>query len=122
MADKKPKKESGKDLVKADKDKEEDDGILLICLPVMPKERPYVPGAVVRECADCGRPIWVAPSGQKMEREQGAEVACFECAEKRMKEDPESKLQPPTPEQIEEIKRTLLWNEARKFRGKTETV
>ncbi|MBW3623771.1 MAG: hypothetical protein KY468_10235 [Armatimonadetes bacterium] len=103
-------------------DVEEDDEILLICLQARPKERPYVEGAVIKECRDCRCPIWLAPSGQQMERERGAQLVCMTCATERMKDDPEAKIQKPTPEQMKEIEKTLRWNEARRFRGKTDTV
>lgn len=103
-------------------EEEEDDEILLICMPALKGERPNVPGGGVRECKDCHRPVWVAPTGMKMERERGAQLVCMDCAHERMKDDPEAKIQDPTPEQIEEIKKTLRWNELRRFRGDTGIV
>ena len=101
---------------------EEDDEVVLICMPAMPKERPDIEGSALRECKDCRRPIWLAPTGQKMERERGAKLTCMYCIAEKMKEDPETKIEMPTPEQLEEVKRTLLWNQARRFRGKTDIV
>jgi hypothetical protein len=101
---------------------EEEDEILLICMPALPGERPSVPGGGVRECKDCQRPVWVAPTGLKMEREKGAQIVCMACASKRMKDDPDAKISKPTPEQMEEIERTLRWNQARRFKGDTGSI
>lgn len=118
----KPEKERSEKESKETTPEEEDDEILLICMPALPGERPSVPGGGVRECKDCRRPVWVAPTGLKMERERGAQLVCMACTQERLKDDPDAKISKPTPEQIEEIRKTLLWNQARRFRGKTDVV
>jgi hypothetical protein len=104
------------------KGEEEDDGILLICMRAGPTQRATVPGAALRECRDCHHPVWLAPTGQDMVRDKGAEVVCIPCAETLFKNDPDAKISMPTPEQMEEIERTLRWDQLRTFRGKTGMV
>lgn len=103
-------------------EEEEDDGIVLICMRAEPRQRAYVPGAVLQECRDCRSPVWVAPSGQEMVKEQGAEVVCIPCAETMFKNDPKLKINTPTPKQMEEIERTLRWDQLRTYRGKPDVV
>ena len=103
-------------------EKPEDDEVCLLCQPALPRERPGIQGSILRECAECRTAVWVAPTGQKIEKEKNAILICVPCGLKRLEKDKDSKIEPVTPEQIEEIKKELRWNALRTFRGKTDTV
>jgi hypothetical protein len=82
---------------------EPDEGTVLICKPV---DFPgyIVPGSITRECAECGRLIILAPSGQDIIKDNpGSYALCWLCGAKFIEEHP-GKLQPPTSAQREEIR------------------
>jgi hypothetical protein len=79
------------------------EGTVLICKPL---EFPgyVVPGSIITECAECGKPILVAPSGQDIIKENpGTYVFCLFCGAKFWQQHP-SHIEPPTPAQREEIR------------------
>ena len=105
-----------------DKTEEEPEDVVLVCLPVTPNERTLIQGSAIRECTDCRRPIWVAPTGQKIEKEKRALLVCLDCASVRLKNDKDAHFERPTPEQIKEIEKQLRWDQARRYRGKPDTI
>lgn len=64
-----------------------------------------VRGSVKLKCADCGRDIEAAPTGQERLRHGDIEAVCIPCGGKRIAADPEPKLAPIAPEQLAEIRR-----------------
>ena len=94
---------------------EDDDDVVLICQPVLPRERPGVRGSAIRECGDCHKPIWLAPSGQKIAKERNALLICMDCAYKQMQDEKDMTFMAPTPEQLQEIEKELRWHAARRF-------
>lgn len=69
----------------------------------MPRGPDSVVGSKDYACDDCGRIVAVAPSGQKIIREQDATVVCPPCMKKRIENDPDPEFMPPTPDQLAEI-------------------
>jgi hypothetical protein len=84
---------------------EEQEPVLLLCAPVA-WSQDVIPDSIEVECDECGQPIFVAPSGQRM-MAQGARVVCVPCGQEVMAErgvEPET----PTDDQMKELKDTLL--------------
>lgn len=69
----------------------------------LPRGPHTVAGSKDYSCADCGQVVAVAPSGQKIVREQDATVVCPPCMKTRVENDPDSEFMPPTPDQLAEI-------------------
>lgn len=62
-----------------------------------------VQGSIKAKCSDCQREVWIAPSSQKILKQDGARLICVECAGERMANDTEVEVNAPTPEQKREI-------------------
>ena len=74
----------------------------LVCLPVG-GGRP-VAGSTRTTCAQCGRAVWLAPSGRALLQEHPTlPVLCLADGRERMRIDPQATLLPPTPAQWREI-------------------
>ncbi len=86
----------------------------LVCLPVEndPTGDKGAPGSIKDKCSECSRDVWIAPTGQKYVKEKGFVVICIPCAVRKDKEAQDkgerpTNLMPPTPEQIEEVRRAI---------------
>lgn len=82
----------------------DDDQVTLICARVRPGRELVTPGSVMRNCAECDHPLWVAPSGQDTIAGREHTLICMACY--RPPEDG-SKPEPISARQIEEFKAAL---------------
>lgn len=82
--------------------------IYLVCLPVInnPDGKHLAKGSIKTSCAKCNREVWIAPTGQKISAEKGAIVICIPCSMRMAKEESFQEMSP-TPEQKDEINKTL---------------
>jgi Fe-S-cluster-containing dehydrogenase component len=64
-------------------------------------------GSVKRNCADCDAVVWVAPTGLRTIAEKGAIPVCLTCVAERVQRDPDPRVMPVSPEQVQEIRDTL---------------
>jgi hypothetical protein len=81
------------------------DEAIIMCAP---SDWPGVIGSKIAKCGDgCGAEIQIAPTGQMIVENQGAIPICLKCGKKRMRENDDHEIQPPTREQMEEIIRAL---------------
>jgi hypothetical protein len=74
--------------MKRDK-KKDDEPPTLMCMPALPGQDGGVKGSMLYECGTCKRPVWVAPSGQRIIREEKGVPTCIFCVEEEMKKNPE---------------------------------
>ncbi len=82
----------------------------LVCLPVIdnPDGNNLAASSIKNKCSECGREVWIAPSGRKLITEKGLIIICLPCAHRKEKEAGESgTVMPLTPEQQGEIRRAL---------------
>jgi hypothetical protein len=75
----------------------------LVCLPVTVTTL-IVPGSTKTDCTDCGQRVWVSAASLALSKAQGARIICMDCANKRAATDEEVEVQPPTEEQLREIR------------------
>jgi hypothetical protein len=64
---------------------------------------PMIDGSVEEVCADCGRAIVVAPTGQAI-RDETTTLLCIPCGMKAIKNDPDPTLMHATEAQMAEIR------------------
>jgi hypothetical protein len=76
---------------------------MLVCGP--PRGR-QVPGTALALCADCGKAIAVAPSGQALVS-KGAVAVCLACGMDRVEADPDPRLGAISAEQLDELRQVL---------------
>lgn len=57
-------------------------------------ESEAIPGSVAHPCALCGHTVWLAPSGQRKQAQDGAAVWCIPCAEVHMRDTDQIALAP----------------------------
>lgn len=86
---------------------EDTEPIVLICAPVAWRSETRIPGTAQRECEDCGQPIWVAPSGQRILQNPNARAVCTPCGQVAL-EEPDTSLDRPTDDQMKEVRDTFL--------------
>lgn len=67
----------------------------------------YVKGSALFKCSRCHGKLWLAPTGQKFQRENSAEVMCSDCALTLMSQHPESVRVEGTPGAREEFLEAL---------------
>ena len=79
------------------------DEAFLVCLPVTVTTL-IVPGSTKTDCTDCGQRVWVSAASLALGKEQGAKIICMDCANKRAAKDEDVEIQPPTEEQLREIR------------------
>lgn len=84
-----------------------DQGLALVCaLAIEPHEERQIAGTVRQRCSECGRDVWVAPSGMEILRSrEDAFVVCHECGLAAIEADPDPDIRPPTVEQRDELAR-----------------
>lgn len=89
---------------------EEEEPICLHCMPVAwdNGSATRIPGTLEFECEDCGQPILVAPSGQRLMASRGAHALCVPCGQDRMAEDGIEEPSRPTEDQMKELRDALL--------------
>lgn len=75
----------------------------IVCYRVSYGREPTA-GSTITNCSTCDAAIWIAPTSVQLMAEYEAKVICVECA---LAADPNMLPQPPTPEQIREIKASL---------------
>ena len=79
------------------------DDAYLVCLRV--EDLPVaVPGSTKKRCSVCGQPVWVSAASLKLGKQKHAALLCMPCAVEKAATDDEVVVQPPTEEQIKEIK------------------
>ena len=78
----------------------------LVCVRVKELSVCPVEGSWIERCRDCSVPVWVSGSGLRAAGGEAVKIVCLQCARK----DPEflESLQPPTPEQLDEIRRWMV--------------
>jgi len=83
----------------------ENEGKVLICLPIEGEpDRYIVPGSIEARCADCNKPVYVAPSGQRLqEAGNNILIVCMKCALARLEKEGKPTFQM-VPGQDQEIK------------------
>ncbi len=69
-----------------------------------------IPGYVVKPCSDCGREVWIAPSGQRRLRIHPMRILCFDCGMASLGSDTNPTVQPLQPDQLQEIEDWLRRN------------
>jgi hypothetical protein len=68
----------------------------LVCVA---EDQPAVEGSHLARCADCGKSIWISPTGRQLIVEKNLEAICFGCMPK------DAEIAPLEENQIREIKR-----------------
>lgn len=82
-----------------------EDDTVLICAATEWGARPsLVPGAVHGVCADCGQPIWVAPSGLELIAQHNAITLCGPCGMQSMANNPDTEIGELTERQKQELR------------------
>jgi hypothetical protein len=79
------------------------DEAFLVCLPVTVTTL-IVPGSTKTDCTDCGQRVWVSAASLALSREKGAKIICMACADKRAAKDDDVQVQPPSADQLREIR------------------
>jgi hypothetical protein len=78
----------------------------IVCLSVSSDLTP-VQGSTITNCVECDDRLWIAPASDSLAG-YDLKPLCFGCAAKKAKEDDEpTVIEPPTPEQIRELKQEL---------------
>src|SRR5438105_2040579 len=98
---------------------EETEESFLVCLPVAGAPRhAIVPTSRKERCRDCNCQVFVSPTSWELKQTRKLVIICIPCARKRAADDDELEIESPTPEQREELTRTLghdvseeRWNE-----------
>lgn len=86
----------------------DDEVIYLHCMPAAwsTEGDVHIPGTTELECEECGQPIIVAPSGQRLVAE-GGHAVCVPCGQEKMAEEGHE-MSHPTDAQIKELKDALF--------------
>lgn len=76
---------------------------VLVCMPI--SWRGYVvPGSLPDKCAECGQPVWVAPSGFLIIHDNpGIQLQCLSCVSNRIVNKGPVLVHDATPAQLDEI-------------------
>lgn len=72
-----------------------------------------VPGSVKRTCSQCGKGVWLAPSGVKRMERSPCKIVCLDCIGLDFLL---GQVEPITDEQLAEIERTVGKEEAREIK------
>jgi hypothetical protein len=72
-----------------------------------------VPGSTKHRCSECNVWVWASPASLAVARKQGMALLCMPCGEKRARQDDDLEVKQPTPEQLRELRETILkdWTE-----------
>lgn len=78
------------------------------------RDRGYSPivGSVTWSCEKCGAGVWIAPTGIAMVEAGDTMVYCIHCGLKSV-EETDGDIMPPTPEQLEELRKQEAVDRAR---------
>jgi hypothetical protein len=80
--------------------------VAVICAPTKGNpEEAQIEGSVQRACRQCGAPVWVAPSGQRMLERLGelGHIYCVPCGVAALEADPDPTTFPITLDQALEM-------------------
>lgn len=78
----------------------------IICLSVSADLTP-VEGSTITNCVECDDRLWIAPASDSLAAKD-LKPLCFKCAAAKAREDNEPiEVCPPTPEQMQELKKEL---------------
>jgi hypothetical protein len=83
-----------------------DDDAYLVCLRVT-DAAVVVPGSTKNTCSACGERVWVSAASLALSKERKLRILCMDCADKKAAEDDDVQVQPPTEEQLKEIRDTI---------------
>jgi hypothetical protein len=91
------------------KEKWPDDVLAVVCLRVTTaRGGPVVRGSVKKACCRCESLVWTSPATLRSIPQGKFAFLCVECARTLAEQsDEETKIVPPSPEQIEEIREQL---------------
>jgi len=67
-------------------------------------DRAHIEGSMEQACGDCGRVVWISPSGMRHVNE-GAKVICVQCFCAR--DIPLEAVAPPSDEVLDEVEKAL---------------
>ena len=88
---------------------DDDQSLYVLCMPVAWRDEHYqlIPGTTEFECEECGQPIFVAPSGQRMMASNDARAVCVPCGQEIVTAQ-NIEMSPATDDQVQELKDALL--------------